>query len=137
MNRNEFYLKLVLRLIGFAALSAIIFALLPFSMYQSMHKMAGLGEMPYSPIVGYAVRSLCLFWGLYGFLHVYASLDLDKHMAWIKIIGWSEAILGLLLLFIDLFEKLPLFWALPEGIMNIIVGLLIVGLAKKVEQSPK
>ena len=58
MNRAGRILVAVLRIVGAAALLAIVPVVMPHAWMDSIHGQIGLGELPHQPIIGYLTRSL-------------------------------------------------------------------------------
>ncbi len=134
-TKHEQILKLLLRVIGSVALLAFFCAMMPHSWMNATHQWLGLGEMPNEPIVGYLARSTSAFYALLGGLLWVVSWDLRRH--WLVMIYLSCAfiVFGVLLLAVDFFEGLPLYWVLGEGPFNIVAGLVFLYLLRQMDSS--
>jgi len=71
---SEQVLKLFLRLIGSAALLALIFVAAPHAWMDAIHAQMGMGQLPDAPVVGYLARSTSAFYALLGGLLWVVSL---------------------------------------------------------------
>lgn len=131
MTRWDFYLCLVLRLIGSTSLLAFLAVLMPYSWMNAIHQELGMGELPTAPIVGYLARSTSAFYALYGGLLWLVSFDPHRYSPIIRYLGFAMLIMGISLAVIDLNEGLPAFWRISEGPIVILYGVLILWLNSK------
>lgn len=120
----------LLRFLGINALLAFVFILMPFSWFQGIHEWMELGEMPQAPIVGYLTRSLCMFYALFGGILIMLSLDVDHNRRLLQFLGFLFPLIGIILLGIDLHEKLPLSWVISEGPFTIVFGTVFLWLLR-------
>jgi hypothetical protein len=131
MTRQERLLKLVLRIIGSAALLALFAVIMPYSWMNAIHKWLGMGELPSEPIVGYLARSTSAFYALLGGLMWVVSFDLHRYRPVLIYIGAAVIFFGVALFAVDLLEGMPLWWILGEGPFNVIFGVVIFTLARR------
>jgi hypothetical protein len=131
MTRQEHIFKLVLRIIGSAALLALIAVVMPYSWMNAIHKWLGMGELPAEPIVGYLARSTSAFYTLLGGLMWVVSFDLHRYRPVLIYIGAAIIFFGTALFVVDLMEGMPLWWSLGEGPFNIMFGVVIFTLARR------
>lgn len=129
MNRQEQFFKLFLRIIGSAALFAIVAVVMPYRWMNVTHKWLGMGELPSQPIVGYLARSTSAFYALLGGLFWLTSFDLHRHRLVLCYLGIVIVIFGAALFIIDLLEDMPLYWSLTEGPINVTFGAVILVLS--------
>jgi hypothetical protein len=118
----ETFLRCFLRLEGTISLLALFAVVMPYSSMDATHQWLGLGRLPDQPIVGYLARSLSAFYALFGAFMWYLSFDLHRHRPTLCFLGVTTVVFGLILLGIDWFEGLPLFWRLWEGPMVCLIG---------------
>jgi hypothetical protein len=136
MNRHERFLKLFLRIIGTAALFALVAVVMPYSWMNAIHKRLGMGELPAEPIVGYLARSTSGFYALLGGFFSLVSFDLHRHSLVLCYLGIVIVIFGAALFIIDLVEGMPLYWSLTEGPINVTFGVVIFVLSYRVGFKP-
>ncbi len=121
-----------LRIIGSAALFAVVAVFMPYSWMNSIHKWLGMGELPAEPIVGYLARSTSGFYALLGGLFWLTSFDLHRHRLVLCYLGIVIVIFGMALFIIDLLEGMPLYWGLTEGPVNVGFGIVILVLSSRI-----
>jgi len=119
MTKQYRLLRLFLRIIGTAALLALVAVIMPYSWMNAIHQWLGMGQLPAEPIVGYLARSTSAFYALLGGLFWVASFDLHRHRMVLCYLGIVIVIFGVALLVVDLFEGMPLWWTIGEGPFNI------------------
>lgn len=122
---RERFLRLVLRVIGSAGLTAVIFVFAPYAWMDAIHRRLGMGRLPDDPVVGYLARSTSGFYASFGGLLWLLSFDVQGRRLVLCYLGGVFTFFGLVLLGIDLVEGLPLWWALAEGLSNAAVGVVI------------
>jgi len=130
--KQEYFLKLLLRVIGTAGLFAIVAVVMPYSWVNAIHNSLGMGELPSEPIVGYLARSTSAFYALLGGLFWVVSFDLHRHKLVLCYLGVVIVIFGAALFIIDLLEGMPLHWSLTEGPFNLIFGVVILIMSYRV-----
>jgi hypothetical protein len=122
MFSRDFYLKTVLRLVGFTSLLAIPCALMTFNTMADVHQTLGLGEMPRGPIVSYLARSTCAFYGLMGALMWLVSFDVVRYRPIIRFISVAFGLMGVFLCVVDFHCRMPIWWSLLEGPFDFAIG---------------
>lgn len=132
---SELALKVILRWIGTAGLTALVFVAAPYSWMDSIHSDLGLGRLPDEPVVGYLARSTSAFYALLGGFFWFISFDLGRHRSVLTYLGVALPLFGVILLVVDWWEGLPLFWKVWEGPMVIAIGLAILFLGRTVRPS--
>ena len=136
MTKQEYFFKLFLRIIGSAALFAIVAVVMPYSWMNAINKWLGMGELPAEPIVGYLARSTSAFYALLGGLFWVISFDLHRHRLVLCYLGIVIVIFGAALFIIDLLEGMPLSWSFTEGPFNITFGVVVLILSYRTDVKP-
>jgi hypothetical protein len=132
MTKQERLFKLFLRVIGTAALFALVAVVMPYSWMNAIHQWLGLGQLPAEPIVGYLARSTSAFYALLGALLWVVSFDLVRHRLILRFLGVAIIVFGVMLLIVDFIEGMPLWWSLWEGPINMALGTIILILSNRV-----
>ncbi|MBI5690486.1 MAG: hypothetical protein HZC55_10355 [Verrucomicrobia bacterium] len=128
----EKILRLILRLVGSAALLAVLAVVMPYEMMDAIHGRLGLGRLPADPIVGYLARSLSAFYALVGALMWMLSGDVRRHRPTILFLGGAFIVFGIVLVGVDWVEGLPLWWRCGEGPWVSLIGVAIAWTASRV-----
>ena len=136
MTMHERFLKLLLRVIGTAALTAVVAVVMPYSWMNAIHRRLGMGPMPTEPIVGYLARSTSAFYAIFGGLLWLISLDIRRHRQVLCYVGAATFLFGAALLVIDIAEGLPLHWTLFEGPFNAAFGAYFFVAARRLDDRP-
>ena len=136
MTKQERLFKLVLRIIGTAALFALFAVVMPYSWMNAIHQWLGMGELPSEPIVGYLARSTSAFYALLGGLMWVVSFDLKRHSRILIYLGIAIIFFGTALFVVDLLEGMPLWWSLGEGPFNTAFGIVILVLSYRLGKKP-
>jgi hypothetical protein len=131
MIKQERLFKLVLRIVGTAAILALIAVVMPYSWMNAVHQWLGMGKLPAEPIVGYLARSTSAFYALLGGLMWVVSFDLHRYRRVLIYLGAAIIFFGTALFAVDLMEGMPLWWSLGEGPFNIMFGVVIFMLARR------
>ena len=109
-HMNERILILILRITGGVSLLATIFVFVPYSWMNTIHQMLGMGELPSNPIVGYLARSTSALYVFLGGLLLVLAFDVRRYKIVLTYLGIAFSLFGLVLVFVDWIEGLPLFW---------------------------
>ena len=136
MTKQDRFLKLFLRILGTAALVAVIAVVMPYCWMNAIHQWLGMGELPPEPIVGYLARSTSAFYALLGGLLWVVSCDLHRHRLVLSYLGAAIILFGMTLFAVDLLEGLPLYWSLFEGPVNTVFGVVILALSYRRDIEP-
>ena len=126
MTRDERLFRLLLRVVGSAALLAAPCVLMPYAWMNAIHGGLGMGELPDAPIVGYLARSTSAFYALLGGLLWTLSFDLRRYRLVLGYLGVAIVVVGLMLIAVDYLEGMPLWWQLVEGPFNVGFGIVIL-----------
>lgn len=116
MNRPEQKLVWLLRLIGCLDLLALLAVAMPAEWHARAHASLSLGAMPDSPIVVYLARSASALYALFGALLLFLSSDVLRYRSVIRFLALAAQVHAVVLVGIDWFAGLPLWWLLAEGI---------------------
>ena len=100
------------------------------------HRWAGLGELPPEPIVGYLARSTSALYGLRGAILLYVSFDVERYWSLICFLAAAAIAHGAALVWIDLGEGLPRWWAAVEGPSLAATGIIVLVLQRLMRGSP-
>ena len=123
-------LTALLRIIGTASLTALVFVAAPHEWMRSIHAWLGMGELPEAPVVWYLARSTSAFYALTGGLFWLVSFDLERHRRVLVYLGAAVTLLGIALTIIDWAEGLPLLWKIWEGPFVTVFGLIVFTLSR-------
>lgn len=133
LNRSEFIIVVILRVLGVGGVLAIPAILMPFSWMAGIHEAMGLGEMPDAPIVHYLARALSAFYAVLGVLALFVSFDLRRFRDYIKLWGGLVFVMGVVMLGIDIEAGMPLGWTLSEGPPTMALGAAVMWLQKGIQ----
>ena len=136
MIKQERLFKLVLRIVGSAALLAIVAVVMPSSWMDAIHQWLGMGRLPAEPIVGYLARSTSAFYALLGGLLWVLSFDLHRYRPVLIYISAAIIFFGTALFAVDLLEGMPLWWSFGEGPFNTAFGVVILVLSYRLGSKP-
>src|SRR5438270_12091954 len=116
MTKSDKVLVFLLRYLGgIPGLLALVPVFMPFSWMVATHRWLGLGEMPTAPVVEYLARSVSAFYALFGALCLVMASDLERYRPLVRFLGLAFALMGLVLLGVDLAVGLPWWWSVSEG----------------------
>ena len=136
-NKMETMATRLLRLIGASICTAMIPAFFPLNWMNAIHGWLGLGEIPHQPIFEYLARSLCLMYFAHGCMVLAVSTDVVRYRPLVFLIGGLNLLLGALLILVDYWAKMPMFWTAMEGPPIFGVGILLLWIARSIsEDSP-
>lgn len=133
MERSERWLVLLLRLGGVLTGSAFFTIFLPESTMVSTHRALGLGDFPAAPLTTYLTRSLSAMYAFHGVILLALSTNVRRYRPVIVVVAWATATMGLILTGIDLWAPMPMWWTLAEGPWVVLIGLVLVGLARRID----
>ena len=132
-NDAERWLTWLLRLGGVLTGSAFFTMFLPVEWMAAIHRDLGLGELPRAPITDYLTRSLSAMYAMHGAILLALSMDVRRYRPVVEVLGWATAVLGVALTAIDLHASMPLWWTLSEGPWVVVIGAVVVWLARRIE----
>jgi hypothetical protein len=125
-------LVLYLRFYAAVLLLALPAAVAPTSWLAAIHAGLGLGEWPDRPVVGYLARSASGLYAFCGGIVLIASFDVRRSRPLLVYLGLSSLVGGVYLLVLDLVVGLPLWWALTDGLVVVVTGLVLLVLLRAV-----
>jgi hypothetical protein len=126
MPNEERLFRLLLRVVGTAALLAIPFVFVPYAGMNAIHRGLGMGRLPDAPVVGYLARSTSAFYAILGGLLWLVSFDLRRHRPVLVYLGVTTLLFGLACFAVDFLEGMPRWWALGEGSFNTLFGIALL-----------
>jgi hypothetical protein len=112
------------------ALGAVI---MPRQWMAEIHAWLGLGELPTAPIVGFLARSASLLYAVHGLLLCYISFDLARYGKLIRFLGAVAFFQAMVMIGVGLWEGLPLWWTLGDGLAAAATGAAVVVLERRSE----
>ncbi len=130
MTRRDKVLVVLLRVLGIGSLFALVAVFMPFSWMRATHRWLGLGEMPTGPVVEYLARSLSAFYALVGALCLVVAADLERYRPLVRFLGVAFALMGAVILGVDLAAGMPWWWSAAEGPGGVVIGALMFFLAR-------
>src|SRR5262245_52393062 len=132
MTRAEKAVVILLRVLGVSALFGLVAVFMPLSWMIATHHWLGLGEMPTAPVVEYLARSVSAFYALFGALCLVVASDLERYRPLVRFLGMAFALMGLVLLSVDLAAGMPWWWSACEGPAEVGLGALMYFLARPI-----
>jgi hypothetical protein len=133
MKSPERILVWLLRLFGASTLAALGAVFMPYDWMNLIHHRVGLGELPHMPIIGYLTRSISALYALHGALLIFASLDVRRYLPIVRFLGAGAGVVGILLVGLDWTVGMPVLWTIGEGPPVVVIGVVILVLAGRVE----
>ncbi len=121
----------LLRVSGVAMLCALVFVVCPFRWMAAIHGRLGLGELAYTPLLSYLIRTLSAMYASMGAILLFVSSDVERYRPVILFLGWLGIIEGVGVTALDGFLHLPLFWTATEGPLTVVLGVFLIALAGK------
>ena len=132
MNRAEPILVILLRCIAVASALAVVPVFMPYAWMDLCHRRLGLHTLPQLPVIVYLTRSLSAMYVFHGGLLWLVARDVHRYAGLITYLGLAFLVFGAVVLGIDLHAQLPWFWVVSEGPVEIVVGLAILLLQRRV-----
>src|SRR5215472_16011481 len=130
MTRADQALAILLRLLGVSALFALVAVFMPVAWMATTHRWLGLGEMPTGAVVEYLARSVSAFYALFGALFLVVASDLERYRPVVRFLGLALALVGLILVGVDVGAGMPWWWSAFEGPLWVVLGALLFLLAR-------
>ena len=121
----------ILRLAGGAMLMALLFVFCPFEWMASLHKQIGLGELRYTPLLSYLIRTLSALYASMGAIIFFLSFDIDRYRPLIRFLGAISILGGLGVTALDAILRLPVLWTALEGPLTIVLGVFLIVLLSR------
>ncbi len=124
-------LKWILLVAGAMAATAVVPMAMPTDWMEWANDWLGLGPFHRSPLTEYLTRSLSALYALNGFLSLYLARDVKRYADLLVFYGWLTVGVAASLTAIDFSAPMPAHWSWGEGPPMIILGLIVVGLARR------
>ena len=131
MSACERTLAIMLRVVGTAALLAIVPVFMPHAWMDQCNRWLGLGPLPELPVIVYLTRSLSAMYVFHGGLMLLVAGDLRRYAAVVVYLGWAFAGFGVVSLWIDIHAHLPWFWIATDGPLALAYGLAVLVLQRR------
>ena len=135
MRNAERLLRTLLRLVGSVTMLALVPLLMPTAWLAGIHEWLALGKFPEGPVVEYLARSVSAFYAILGGLFWLVSFDVRRYAAVIIYLAVIFVVFGVVILVIDVWLDLPLWWSLVEGPLSILLGIVVLALQRHVRQA--
>ena len=119
-------LRWFLRINALVLLCAAPAVLLPYALMANISDWLQIGPFPNSPLVGYLTRSLSALYALLGLVTWFISGDLPRYSPLIRIWGWTTVGFAWVLLAVDWWVGLPLWWVWGEWSILLLDGWLML-----------
>ncbi len=127
---KERMLTVLMAMTGCCLLCALVFVFCPFHWMQTVHAALDLGEFEYTPITSYLTRTLSAMYAIVGTLCVVCARDVARHLPIVRCLGIIAILGGVGVTVLDAILDLPMLWTLLEGPMTVLLGVVILGLAR-------
>jgi hypothetical protein len=121
----------LLRITGVAMLGALVFMFCPFEWMAAIHRRIGIGELAYTPLLSYLIRTLSALYAILGAILLFISFDIDRYGLLIRLFGILAILGGLGVTILDAILHLPLFWTAAEGPLTVVLGIALIVLVHK------
>ena len=126
MRNNHRLLVLALRLFGMVDFLAILAVAMPRQWMEVLHTLAGLGDMPQGPLVGYLARSASALYALHGGMIIFISFDVKRYWPLITFLGVVTMVQGCVILAVDIAVGMSLPWTIIEAPCFIAAGAMVL-----------
>ena len=123
-------LVFLLRFLGVTGLFALVAVFMPMRWMAGTHDWLGLGEMPQGPVVEYLARSLSAFYALFSAICLALAADVERYRPLVRLVSLWVALLGLILVGVDLAADMPWWWTISERPPEVALGTLMCFLAR-------
>jgi len=120
----------VLRLAGGGMLLALLFVFCPFEWMAIIHQRIGMGELAYTPLLSYLIRTLAALYATIGAIALFVSLDVDRYRPLVRFLGIIAVLGGIGVTFLDALLRLPVFWTALEGPLTVLLGVVLIALTR-------
>ena len=129
------WLGWVLRVTGVTMLFALVFVFCPFGWMQAIHGRMGMGELAYTPLLSYLIRTLSAMYAYMGAIALFVSRDVERYGPLIRFLGWIGILGGACVTALDAILGLPVFWTATEGPLTVALGVVLITLVAKLPNS--
>jgi hypothetical protein len=136
MNKQaEMILVVLLRISAGVLLLALAPIFFPHSWMAAINRAIGLAELPDTALMGYLTRSLSALYAFHGALLLFVSFNVRRYLPLIIFFAATAVVFGILLLSLDIYLAMPLFWIICEGPMMIVFYAAILAVAVYVQRN--
>ncbi|MFO8013395.1 MAG: hypothetical protein R6X20_08830 [Phycisphaerae bacterium] len=122
MTPSERWLMILLRVVGTAALLAVVAVFMPRDWIDRCHQALGFGPFPDAPVAEYLARSTSWFYVLTGVVQWWLSLDVRRYGRTIVALGVFMLVSGMVLLWVDIRADMPPWWTIMDGPFGVAMG---------------
>jgi hypothetical protein len=134
MNLWARLLRLMFRVVGALAMTAIVAVFMPRAWIDWCHQQLGMGPFPTGPVPEYLARSESLLYAVLGAMLWALSGSIDRMPRAIRGVGLGLIAAGLIFFYIDYLSGLPWWWQAGEGASTAIMGGVVLFLSAKARQ---
>lgn len=110
---------------------SVVAVVMPYVWIEWAHSRVGLGDFPAAPIAVYLARSSSALYALHGLFLLFISREVVRYAPLIRFMGLTAVGHGLLVMLIDTWAGLPLWWILLEGPAFSLTGIVILTVQTK------
>jgi len=135
MMTPEARLRIFLRIMGTAAMLAVVAVFMPREWMDLCHRHLGMGPLPDGPIVEYLARSTSMFYAMFGGVLWYLARDVRRFRRAIKVVAIGIMVVAGTILMVDLRAGMPPWWATMEPLANFSIGLIMFVLHLRVRRA--
>ncbi len=122
MTPSERWLMILLRVVGTAALLAVVAVFMPRDWIDRCHQALGFNPFPDAPVAEYLARSTSWFYVLTGVVQWWLSLDVRRYGRAIVALGVIMLASGMVLLWVDIRVGMPPWWTIGDGPLAVALG---------------
>ena len=115
-NMTEWWLRLLLRILGGICVLAIIPLFMPRTWLEAGHQLLGLGQFPTAPIAEYLARSVSALCVFYGGLLLVLSRDINRFVGVIEYQALAIMLLSAIGVFAGVRAGVPLLCVLADAL---------------------
>ncbi len=96
----------------------------------TLNDQLGLAGFPDQPLSWYLARSLSLMYFAHGVIVLSLSTDVHRYWPLIRLLGYLNLTLGIVLIGIDIVTSMPVWWTVGEGPSVIFGGVALLVLVR-------
>ncbi len=124
----------LLRFLGGLMLLALFAVAMPTAWMVAGNEWLGLEPLAPTPLIEYLTRSLSAIYATIGALILFVSRDVRRYGDVIAFAGKLTIVLGILFTVLDSWAGLPASWIWSEGPPTVVLGFVMVWLARRVDR---
>jgi hypothetical protein len=130
-------LKVCLWITGVACLLAVIGLFLPFSACESVARFFGVENLPDSPLIMYAIRTVAATYIGIGLYFVILALHPMKYGVLVPFSGLVAVLLGVVCAIAGPAVGMPFVWYLGDSLSCAVLGVLILVFWRQAKQTSR